>query len=230
MITNCPDHLPLGQTRTLFGSQLNGLSQAVSYGDDLQAATNYPLVRLTNRATGEVHYLRTHDHSNMGVAPGRHSSTNFDIRGVDPGEYELEVVANGIPSASVPVTVDPYPTSGHLRHYDLWQRLIGSLADGELFVLRGNRPVPVGPIGPEDAARVIELLLSESPTREQQIYGGSDLRAPTEIPRGQTDAIGGTGLSSFRAAYDRGRAAALTRRLPLAGGRHALRPHNPFGR
>ena len=66
------------------------------------------------------------------------------------------------------MTVDPYPTSGHLRHYDLWQRLIGSLADGELFVLRGNRPVPVGPIGPEDAASVIELLLSESPTREQQ--------------------------------------------------------------
>ena len=45
-------------------------SQGAAYGDDAQAATNYPLVRITNNATGHVFYARTHDHSTMGVATG----------------------------------------------------------------------------------------------------------------------------------------------------------------
>ena len=39
-------------------------------GDELNAATNYPLVRITNMASGHVAYARTHDHSTMGVATG----------------------------------------------------------------------------------------------------------------------------------------------------------------
>ena len=52
------------------GTQFNGLSQANAYGDDFQDATNYPLVRITNNATGHAFYCKTHGHGTMGVATG----------------------------------------------------------------------------------------------------------------------------------------------------------------
>lgn len=98
------DSLQRGQTYRISGEQLNGLSQAVAYGDDAQAATNYPLVRITNRASGHVFYARTHDHSTMSVAPGKHGSTWFDVpAGAETGKSDLVVVANGI--ASEPISV-----------------------------------------------------------------------------------------------------------------------------
>jgi len=45
-VTSCPHRIEAGHSYTLYGRQLNGLSQAVSYGDDATAATNYPLVRI----------------------------------------------------------------------------------------------------------------------------------------------------------------------------------------
>jgi 1-aminocyclopropane-1-carboxylate deaminase/D-cysteine desulfhydrase-like pyridoxal-dependent ACC family enzyme len=64
-------------------------------------------VRITNNATSHVFYARTHDHSTMGVATGNKSvSTNFDVpSGMETGASSLVVVANGIPSNSVSVTV-----------------------------------------------------------------------------------------------------------------------------
>jgi len=99
-----------GRDFKLSGTQLNGLSQAGGYGDDAQAATNYPLVRLTNVASGHVTYCRTHDHSSMGVATGTTTvSTHFAVpAGIETGAATLEVVANGIPSSPVSVFVrDP---------------------------------------------------------------------------------------------------------------------------
>jgi len=62
------------------GTQFNGLSQAAAFGDEVETATNYPLVRITNNSTGHVFYTRTHDHSTMGVATGNTPvSTNFDV-------------------------------------------------------------------------------------------------------------------------------------------------------
>jgi hypothetical protein len=76
----------------------------MAYGDDVQRATNYPLVRITNRATGVVTYARTHDHSSSSVAPGAHSHTYFDVPANLPaGPSDLVVVANGI--ASDPISV-----------------------------------------------------------------------------------------------------------------------------
>jgi hypothetical protein len=76
-----------------------------AYGDDAQAATNYPLVRITNRITGNIFYARTHDHSTMGIAYTGVASTNFDLsRQTQTGLSELQVVVNGI--ASIPVTVN----------------------------------------------------------------------------------------------------------------------------
>jgi hypothetical protein len=88
------------------GKQFSGLSQGASYGDDEQAATNYPLVRVVNNATGHVSYARTWGHSTMTVAPNAPGSTNLIIAGAtEIGPSMLYVVANGIASAGWPITV-----------------------------------------------------------------------------------------------------------------------------
>jgi len=106
-ITACPSPLQLGQTYTLSGTQLNGLSQAVSYGDDATMATNYPLVRVRNLASNKIVFCRTHGHSTLGVATGAAVvSTQFDVpSGIETGPSELAVVANGIASVPLAVTV-----------------------------------------------------------------------------------------------------------------------------
>jgi hypothetical protein len=54
-----------------------------------------------------VFYSRTHDHSSMAVASGAVVSTHFDVPATEErGPSQLVVVANGIPSAPVAVTVD----------------------------------------------------------------------------------------------------------------------------
>ncbi|MEP6883563.1 MAG: hypothetical protein ABJC66_02325 [Gammaproteobacteria bacterium] len=107
-ITNAPATVMRGSTYTLSGTQLNGLSQAAAYGDELNAATNYPLVRITHTASGHVIYARTHDHSSMGVATGSLVvSTSFDIPAdAEAGASSLVVVANGIASIPVSTTVN----------------------------------------------------------------------------------------------------------------------------
>jgi hypothetical protein len=82
------------------------MSQGAAYGDDAQGATNYPLVRITNNATGHVFYSRTHDHSTMAVGFNGRVSTHFDVpANQERGASKLVVVANGIPSAPVSVVV-----------------------------------------------------------------------------------------------------------------------------
>lgn len=107
-ITTFPATVTRGSTYQISGKQFNGLSQAASFGDEFETATNYPLVRITNTASGHVFYARTHDHSTMAVATGKKTvSTNFDVpTGMETGASTLEVVANGIPSKSVSITVN----------------------------------------------------------------------------------------------------------------------------
>jgi outer membrane protein assembly factor BamB len=108
-ITSVATTLTAGSTNNVIeGTQFNGLSQGAMYGDDAQTATNYPLVRITNNATGDIVYCKTHNHSTMGVATGSATvSTEFDIpTTIGTGASTLAVVANGIPSAAVSVTVD----------------------------------------------------------------------------------------------------------------------------
>jgi hypothetical protein len=107
-VTTFPASVTRGSTYSISGTQFNGLSQAAAYGDEQQTATNYPLVRITNQATGHVFYARTHDHSTMAVATGSTIvSTNFDVpAAMETGPSSLEVVANGIPSANVSITVN----------------------------------------------------------------------------------------------------------------------------
>jgi hypothetical protein len=96
-----------GTTYKITGTQFNGWGQAMSVGDEYQNATNYPLVRITNNTTNHVFYARTHGHSTMGVATGKLPvSTNFDVPStIDTGPSKLVVVANGIASKPVAVTI-----------------------------------------------------------------------------------------------------------------------------
>jgi hypothetical protein len=107
-IKSYPKSVAPGMTYKITGTQFNGLSQAMSYGDELQNPTNYPLVRITNVASGNVYYARTHDHSTMGVATGRRFVwTYFDVPiRIATGAASLEVVANGIASKPVKITVN----------------------------------------------------------------------------------------------------------------------------
>jgi hypothetical protein len=107
-IKTVPSTVVRGSTYKISGTQFNGLSQAASFGDEYQTATNYPLVRITNNATGHVFYAKTHNHSTMGVATGSTIVfTNFDVpSGMETGASTLEVVANGIPSQPVAITVN----------------------------------------------------------------------------------------------------------------------------
>jgi hypothetical protein len=116
-ISNAPSTIAAGQTYKITGTQFNGLSQAESFGDEYQNATNYPLVRITNNSSGDVFYARTHDHSTMGVATGTTPvSTNFDVpSNIETGKSSLVVVANGIPSQAVTVTVSSGKNKRH-RH------------------------------------------------------------------------------------------------------------------
>lgn len=107
VITSFPANVHPGGTYTLSGQQLNGLSQCSCYGDDATMATNYPIVRITNNGTGAVTYCRTAHHSTMAVATGTATvTTSVTIpSGVPAGSYTLVVVANGIPSAGLAITV-----------------------------------------------------------------------------------------------------------------------------
>lgn len=115
IITNPPSgSLTGGQTNIpISGLLFNGVSQTNMFGDNLQNASNYPLVRLTlegeSGPTAPVTYCRTHDHSNMVVnAPNLTVTTYFDIPcSIAAGQYYLEVVANGASSGYYgPITVN----------------------------------------------------------------------------------------------------------------------------
>jgi hypothetical protein len=99
-------YLTPGRTYHLSGRQLAGLDQGAAYGDDVQDNTNFPLVRITNSATGTATYARTSDWTSVSVAPGAWSSTRFTLPPRTPaGKSTLVVVANGIASPPVTVTI-----------------------------------------------------------------------------------------------------------------------------
>lgn len=101
-----PGNLAAGVTYELSGIQLNGLSEGDAFGDDYQASTDYPLVQITNDGTGDVAYGRTFGMTNRSIAPGASSCTDFTLpNGIETGASDLRVIANGIASAPLPVTV-----------------------------------------------------------------------------------------------------------------------------
>ena len=108
-ITSCPSTMAVGHHYKLEGTQFNGLSQACSYGDDAQMATNFPIVRLSDTSSSAIVYLRSFDFSTLAVATGGAlESTLIDVPStVAPGDYDLRVIANGIPSDPITVKIVP---------------------------------------------------------------------------------------------------------------------------
>jgi hypothetical protein len=113
-ITIYPNRLAAGTTYQLVGLQLNGLSEGAAFGDDYQSSTDYPLVQITNNGTGAVAYARTWGMTNRSIAPDAPSCTNFTLpAGIAAGASELRVIANGIASAPVAVTVGAGGSNQH---------------------------------------------------------------------------------------------------------------------
>jgi Kelch motif len=103
-IANFPSKITNKTAYAISGTQFNGLTQGAAYGDDAQMATNFPLVRVTSGK--KVYYCRTYGHSTMAVATGSAPvSTSFVCANIPKGAATLQVVANGIASATVKVAI-----------------------------------------------------------------------------------------------------------------------------
>ncbi len=101
-----PSVVAPGHSYVLKGTQLNGLSQGAAYGDDVQGATNYPLVKIVNNGTGHVFYARTYGFSTMSIASGQSGSAIFNVASAtEMGASTLYVIANGIASAGQNISV-----------------------------------------------------------------------------------------------------------------------------
>jgi hypothetical protein len=96
-----------GQTYTLHGFKFNGASQNNAYGDDFQDATNYPLARFTNIASGHVVYARTHGMNAMTVGYVGPAFAQVDIPAtLETGATQLQVVVNGIASPNYTIGIN----------------------------------------------------------------------------------------------------------------------------
>jgi Galactose oxidase, central domain len=100
--------MALSHVYKLSGKLINGLSQACCYGDDSQMGTNYPIAKFTNKTTSAVSYFRTFDFSSFAVAsPDIHDALVEIPSSAVPGDYTLQVIANGIASDPVNVKIVP---------------------------------------------------------------------------------------------------------------------------
>jgi hypothetical protein len=150
VITSAPKCISPGDSYFLTGVQLNGLSQGDAYGDDYQATTNYPLVRVVNNATGHVFYARTFNPSSRSVAPGKVGSTHFQVASMnESGPGMLYAVANGIPSVGISVTVGISCPSTHDFNGDgksdiAWRDTSGDVA---FWLMSGAAVSSTGGIG-----------------------------------------------------------------------------------
>jgi hypothetical protein len=127
-IATWPSRAVPGFSYRLTGTGFNGVSQAVSYGDDVSAATNYPIVVLY-REPYNLRYGRTFNHSTMGVATGeKQVETTVEIPWeMEPGQARLAVIANGIGSKTVGVEVV------HVRSLRRWMMANGKTTTAPLL-------------------------------------------------------------------------------------------------
>lgn len=86
----------------LTGTGLNGTSEGAGYGDDLQANSNYPLIRFLDTNNMHLDYGRTFNWTSTGVNGNTSSSTDFTLPvGLVPQTYLVSISANGVVSDPV---------------------------------------------------------------------------------------------------------------------------------
>jgi hypothetical protein len=87
------------------GTLFNGISEGSAYGDDWQNATNYPIIRLTSGTN--VYYARSYNWNSTCVMTGNlPDTTYFTLQaGMPAGNYSLVVIANGIASDTIGITI-----------------------------------------------------------------------------------------------------------------------------
>ncbi|HEX6837268.1 MAG TPA: kelch repeat-containing protein, partial [Polyangia bacterium] len=90
----------------LTGTQLHGVNEGSSYGDDAEMSSNFPLVRFESGGGSTITYARTFGWSpalvGLGSTPQK---TQFQLPSLSDGSYNLVVVTNGIASSPQAVTV-----------------------------------------------------------------------------------------------------------------------------
>jgi hypothetical protein len=108
VVSSVSTTLDVGSTgNAISGTNFNGFDLGGAYGDDAQAATNFPLVRITNNNSGDVCFARSYDFSTMGVWTTGTTNATFDIPSTcASGASTLQVIVNGIASAGTQVTLN----------------------------------------------------------------------------------------------------------------------------
>jgi hypothetical protein len=106
VISSFKPKVKAGKTYKLTGTYLNGFSQAVAYGDDYQAPTNYPIVEITNTKTGDVSFATTSDDSSyLPANPNPVTAKVLIPTTAEKGPSTMVVIANGIASNPFSLTV-----------------------------------------------------------------------------------------------------------------------------
>ena len=126
-----------GSTYTASGTQLNGLTEGSYYGDDVQAAVNFPVIRIVNNSTGHVFYAKTFNHSTRSIAPNVSVTTSFTVAGAtETGPSILYDVGAGIASAGTPVNISSRCplTLSHNLNVDLYSDILWRDTGGDVAV------------------------------------------------------------------------------------------------
>ena len=175
---------------TLTGTQLNGISQGASYGDDAEADTNFPIVRITN-SSGTVKYAKSFNWT-PGVATGSTVvSTQFTMpAGFGAGTYTLNVIANGIASSNYtlqilapPTNVSAVPIPGSTTTAQVsWTAVTGADLGYDVYwqKVSGNVLVATAPAGATTATAV--GLVSGSQTLFVRALSSTYLGGEAAVP------------------------------------------------
>ncbi len=141
-----------GGNFTLFGTQLNGISEGGSFGDEATMATNYPIVQFTDFG-GNVFYGTTSGWSSTGVDTG---STPESVHFTLPAGHVLSdfnsiiVTANGIPSQPASIfTMGAFDENLYIRVDPTDSNFIEIWVDGgfELGIFPNNTATPIAVFG-----------------------------------------------------------------------------------